>query len=607
MSTDIKLNRIQAQLNIQLINEKYDFFYLETCDKYIKRGAFILDVVCMNNDIKAVKFESGKRLLVMMDSDDDNLKRIKTVLADIEEGTKYSIGQTNAENIEEPVLCQILINALGVYDAEFLKFNNLTGHLYCYHEDWLKHGKDKEGDYIWKVPTLEVRIDSNMCLHLDVRTFTSEKLRKKMTFKRKKFEDYPKYIFSAKKTLRRKLSTDAEPSFILRQLDGTKTEISFLNLQSEEKFAKSKMGVLQDVIAKFNMRYADCAHIDFDIVNEIKRIDYSKKIVKENHLKICNQLQGTGICIYDQIGDEYSKLFCTNIQSMLENKYGARAEIVKRARKGKLNISLIHNAEYYEGANDPHDKNYEGLSVQHITFEDFSDSSEFALATVIHEVIIKQDLVDGKLSLFNWEELGFSEKISFGIEAIIGEENRYFFMEISPDGTFIMKEQEFTLFEMTEYNDCLEIFEDARNKGETIKGIIKSESGEINIIKDTGLFTLPNFHEIKQILSEGDNKLRGKERREQLVASCLDIKLYEEDGCQYYFVGTIGEGMRVNVQRAAVIRKIEGYKGAELMFEELLPLMNVSFVHNGQLTVVPFPFKYLREYINNFIGQKTTK
>ena len=55
--------------------------------------------------------------------------------------------------------------------------------------------------------------------------------------------------------------------------------------------------------------------------------------------------------------------------------------------------------------------------------------------------------------------------------------------------------------------------------------------------------------------------------------------------------------MKTNIQRASVIRRIEGYNGTSVEFEQLLPLMNVSFVHNGQLTVVPFPFKYLREYL----------
>ena len=55
--------------------------------------------------------------------------------------------------------------------------------------------------------------------------------------------------------------------------------------------------------------------------------------------------------------------------------------------------------------------------------------------------------------------------------------------------------------------------------------------------------------------------------------------------------------MRPKINRAANIRRIEGYKDAPIMFEKLLGTMNVTFVHNGQLTVLPFPFKYLREYI----------
>ena len=92
--------------------------------------------------------------------------------------------------------------------------------------------------------------------------------------------------------------------------------------------------------------------------------------------------------------------------------------------------------------------------------------------------------------------------------------------------------------------------------------------------------------------------IRGKERREELLSSCLDIKSYKEKDADYYFVGTIGEGMRPNIQRASIIRKIEGMDDSRVGLDRILPLMNVSFVINGQLTVVPFPFKYLREYIS---------
>lgn len=103
-------------------------------------------------------------------------------------------------------------------------------------------------------------------------------------------------------------------------------------------------------------------------------------------------------------------------------------------------------------------------------------------------------------------------------------------------------------------------------------------------------------------MSAGNTKLRGKIKREELLSSILDIKSFDEGKAKYYFVGTIGEGMRAKVVTAANIRKITPYKDARIMFNDLLPLMNVTFVHNGQLTVVPFPFKYLREYIKMNTG-----
>ena len=98
-------------------------------------------------------------------------------------------------------------------------------------------------------------------------------------------------------------------------------------------------------------------------------------------------------------------------------------------------------------------------------------------------------------------------------------------------------------------------------------------------------------------LTAGNTHLRDKIKRDELLSSILDIKLFDEDADKFYFVGTIGEGMRTKIVTAANIRKLSAYKNSQLMFDELLPLMNVTFVHNGQLTVIPFPFKYLRECI----------
>ena len=55
-----------------------------------------------------------------------------------------------------------------------------------------------------------------------------------------------------------------------------------------------------------------------------------------------------------------------------------------------------------------------------------------------------------------------------------------------------------------------EIFEQGRTELETVRGVIKFADENINVIKDSGLFTIPETAKIKELLEKGDNKLRGR-------------------------------------------------------------------------------------------------
>ena len=265
--------------------------------------------------------------------------------------------------------------------------------------------------------------------------------------------------------------------------------------------------------------------------------------------------------------------------------------------KGALNICVIHNAAYYEDIEDPYKEKHEGVAVQHITFEDFSGKSEFAISTIVHELLIKKDILRGQITLFDWNALGYQEEICFGCVKCDNGVNRYFFMNIKPDGSFTFTESKLDIFNMDQYHECVEIFENAKAKSEDVQGVLKNANGKINIIKGTDWITLPELFAIEAELLEGNNKLRGRNKRDELLTSCLDIKCFEQNSDTYYFVGEIGEGMRNSISHSTNIRQIVRYKDAPDFFEQLLPLMSVSFVKNGQLTVIPFPYKYLREYI----------
>ena len=59
-----------------------------------------------------------------------------------------------------------------------------------------------------------------------------------------------------------------------------------------------------------------------------------------------------------------------------------------------------------------------------------------------------------------------------------------------------------------------------------------------------------------------------------------------------YFVGS-AKALNGSVARSNPIRKIIG---KTLKAEEILPMLTATFVRNEQYTVIPFPYKYIREY-----------
>lgn len=597
MSAPIKTNQLTYTFDKELFSKNYDIFCIRTSEKHFKNGAYIIDAPLLSNNVCSVLFKSGREIFVLMKSNGSNKSLLKNAILKEDGADRITISQVTPNSLKDDIVFQLMLNSLGNYESPLLKFNNLTGHLYCFHPNWLIRGRKSEADVVFKVPCLELRLSSEFRLNMEVHTFTSELLRNKIEFKKKKFDEYPKYIFSAHNTLRRKLKDDVGYSFIMRQTKNAKTEIAFLDIQNIDRFNPSKMGILTTVLENFNDRFSSIAHLDFESITDYKALDYTRSVANENKQAISDLLSIKPIKIVDCIDDEYSKIFCKEICDFLLSKYGIKTSCGKRVAKDHLNIRVIHNAAFYADSDDPH-RIFNDVAVQHITFEDFSECSEFAISTVIHEMLIKADLVKQKISLFDWNTLGLKDDIDFGIEVTDEQNTKYIFMTIHPDGTFNISEQTLNLFETNKYNQCVEIFENAKMNSVKVHGIIRDALGNINIIKDTEWFTIPEIYSIKAELANGNTKLRGKEKRNELLSSCLDIKMFNDGVSEYYFVGTIGNGMRCLINRAANIRKIEPFEDSILMFEKLLPLMNVTFVHNGQLTIIPFPFKYLREHLN---------
>ena len=89
--------------------------------------------------------------------------------------------------------------------------------------------------------------------------------------------------------------------------------------------------------------------------------------------------------------------------------------------------------------------------------------------------------------------------------------------------------------------------------------------------------------------------LKQKEMREKLFGGALDIRLFAQGNAQYYYSGFRGSSLHWSLARACRIRQVTA-SGGTPDFARYLPLMEVDFVRASGWTVLPFPFKYLREW-----------
>lgn len=170
-------------------------------------------------------------------------------------------------------------------------------------------------------------------------------------------------------------------------------------------------------------------------------------------------------------------------------------------------------------------------------------------------------------------------------------------------GKFVAENQSFTSDEKLQNTlNRLKNFKDKLSKDELNN--LFEEQGLNNRTKIKKAFCDFYYQNSEQFLGKKDvlhHFFKGKEEIEELFASNTNIYYQDENATEaLYFVGVVPKQIQTSFQNATNIRKIKVVKNlkmqqSQLVFDQLLQTMAVDFVKQGSLTVLPFPFKYLRE------------
>ncbi|GAB4235444.1 MAG: ATPase [Ekhidna sp.] len=679
----IRYNKLISQFDHDRIAKDFRIFRFASSDQYIKYGALILDLIDSSLNANSIVFEGGKTFYGLFGSD-ENLFDLRGKMKSISEADNLEVVDEtgNIKNIPNHILLKLLLNSTVNAEHEILKYNNLTGQLYLIASENLQRWS-KRDNLIIKVPALKLDVDSQMRLSLSVITFTNLSLKNKLRFDKKKLHEYARYTFlPGQLSMRRVLPSenlDLDKIYIIKQEEGKKSIIPFFNFESKDKFDKSKLGQLYQFWKKVEASLSDYLQIRFSELKQTRSFEFEKEINKLKKERIDELLNTFSINLEDTIQDEESTEFIKDFMVKLKSiKSDLKVSLNQRLDDIDVNIRLVHNEEHYSKFNlvDPYQTNSDEKITQHLTLEDFDESSEAAIQNILKELAIKSDITKTQVRITDWSKFNYSNDWLF----ITKEDDQFYFLTITPSGQLNFESHEPDILASHHYADLINIY-DSESIND-IEGLILSPKGDINIIERTKLYTLPDFITVgnelymtsqpfqlskrevidlfkeltnahrfnakqlqiiedylEQINRINDDQLGRSEltelvkdrtlkklftqwmykktghllyhyfrdqRRYDLLDSNLDIKyvIDENSKAGYYFVGEKGKGIQAKFPKASIIRRIRPHEESKIFFEELIPTLNVDFVRNESLTVLPFPFKYLREYIEANINKE---
>ncbi len=659
----VRTNEIVFDADDDAIDEKYDFYVLTKHKAgpddvpYIKSVRLLdlgKDCPAIASLLHGIKSEglNGANLHVMMHTAPGTRKLLNDAVKDGEEGDSITTDPCTAGMLGDNVLSMLLL--LGLPNAEEVTHNNLTGQFFVYEPDTVEDGAEQ-------IATTRVYIAKNMAIELPVCTFTLASKLTKSDWGDTNPNDSPSYIISDNvlATLRRPTSADTydkdEDVYKRRQHKSCKNTKTFMHFDSLDQFYASKMGILAQVVEEFNRQYSGLAHIRFnefyipgDCVTPHMMLDQEEINAKRKQL-----LSNYRVHVIMPDDDDLSHQLFKVVQEML-SEFGIPVDELKGGPiPGDMNIVIIHNEDYYKEEGRPKDpyQTYADRAVQHITIEDFKPYKTPArfrktikpskvkvvditkdknrkgmrplISKIVNELVIRQDIIEGRISAFDWASRNYPGDWKFAIPAgkksrqgaadtaskAYGEKQKQkldmcLMITVHPDGS-----PEIELYDS--WDDIFHgkvINENNPDKGLTFEAAVVRYDGAVNVIYRTNTYPIPDIEGIMEYIDkgpgigedqpvpEGKVLLRRKVHKERLIGPLLGFRAYERDGSGYYYIGEDAQAANSDMAHAAVIRKVESVDGAPVFLNEMKPFMQVTFIRENRYTVLPFPLKYLRLY-----------
>lgn len=595
--------------HIDEIEKKFDIIEIWNKDKKDKDKIFaVTDPVneyVSGNRIWSVCYTYNRHVFLLMEKNPANKQEILEYIHD-KEGELVCDKVTAEDMLEkdERTLFSLFMYGVKRIDIDGFAYNNINGSLFQTFKAWIHKNKLQALQYSVK----KSAVDEHK-LYIEISAKSMATLR--MFSDKEKADLYKKaqYKFEDNEFHR---VYDCKPSnFVLRKAPGAdNAKVAYLDLKKEEHYNRCKVRNFNVLIERMNKRFKGLLEVSPASMTIVKDIPTDKDLLKTFTDELTTKVHDYEYNVVDYDGDDETSETVKMVVDKLKSLFGIDASTEPKVLPGKFNIRVIHNQEYYEEGKDPHDDTFPGMTIQHMTVEDFGHGDDNIQDTALFNVIIKELFVKHcnlahEDILGKWGEKGYTENYIFITRRKINGSYYCFkhVMETTGKMDSDLIRDDDPLFDV-----CGKIWPNPDWNYDVEQAIVKGKS--ICTITNTKMLPIPD----KEIMDESMNYLgrgrgsgragkgpRGRETVEKTLYSTLDIKRLDYNGKVLYLCGYSSANI-INQEKGPNIRLVECIEG-ENFFDEILQEMEVPFVRYGQITVLPYPFKYISEFIERYVKE----
>lgn len=605
---DIAVSEFKLQLDAAAAEERYSVFWCNVGDAGKHAVANFMADVCQTGKVVALTQLADNRVFLMVkagvQTGDLNASLYQEQLVPI---------KTHWDELDDYVALRLLFNSCSQFEGIEDEVPNDTGHLYVISAKGARRDAvESDGRGPAKIETVEIVIDEDCTFDLKIRTFTKRRVLIGRAagdeLELKKINSQVGYRLSPVATV--VLAHGQSDEYILRHAKGDKpSKRRDLTFSAQaEKVAYTKKGILYRELQILERRYSDFAQVS---LREYPRKSFYEVLKSDRYARVVAARSVGQRVVVSFASDGVDRVARQLVDRLNDSSWGVRASYGGGAVDPLAwNIVMVPN----EVAEDDGYALHVGVVEQHVTPDvceplvkaaskaKVRGAQEGVLGAMLKELLVKQDVADGRVRAFDIGSFGVESVTVCGVVNVPRKEEdkieldaRLATLTIGADGAMGYTSHPIEDGPVDEMELELLTADGKLDKDAYIYDVQACGRSMLARVRDTGLTTFSNsFTTLVRDYQLTGKAGRKKEFFESYNSPYYGIGTFERARMTCYFVG-VNNGTKEDLATAIHVRSIEVLEGDDLS-ELLVKLVNVGLSRHGAPSRWPIPVKYLNEY-----------